>query len=320
MKKNFLNRMMKATLVVGISSVLGSCGGYIGYDDGIYGESTPRYTSREPRYERPTHETQGSYKAYLQQKVNGYSDFQGNMQQPSYTPLTDVNNYRTPSDNQQPTYNSYAGWGDNSKETSVTVYNNYGGFGGFYDPYYNWGYRHSYYWGSGAWFPYGSYFGYDYYRPYRSGWSISIGSYPYWGGYYGYYGSYYSPYYYGYTYPYYYGYRDNYYYGRDYGRRSYDNRVYSQTRGVRGDSARYENYNRQNTSRGTYNSPYSTNRNDNYSRSYHDSNRSTTPSSSPYYRSDRSDNSSRSYNSGGSSGSGSGSSGSSGAGTTRRNY
>lgn len=324
MKKNFLNGMMKATLVVGISSVLGSCGSYIGYDDGIYGENAPRHIAKEPRYERPTHETQSSYKAYLQQKANGYSDFQGNMQQPSYTPLTDVNSYRTPEQNQQPTYNSYAGWGDNPSQNSVIVYNNYG-YGGHYHPYWDWNYRHNYYWGSGAWgYPYSHYYGYNYYRPYRSGWSITIGSgYPYYGGgYYGYYGSYYSPYYYGYNYyPYYYGYYpyERYYNGGYYNNgRKHNGWVTSRGGGVRGDSQRYEQYRQSNTQSNSYNNG----RSNTYSRSYQEHNSSPTPS--PMYRSDNSsrsynnsyDNSSRSYNSGGGNYNNSGN----GAGTTRRNF
>lgn len=310
MKKNFLNRMMKATLVVGISSVLGSCGGYIGYDDGIYGESTPRYTSREPRYERPTQETQGSYKAYLQQKANGYSDFQGNTQQPSYTPLTDVNSYRTPEQNQQPTYNSYAGWGDNPSQSSVTIYNNYG-YGGLYHPYWDWNYRHNYYWGSGAWgYPYSHYYGYNYYRPYRSGWSITIGSgYPYYGGgYYGYYGSYYSPYYYGYNYyPYYYGYYPYYYGGDRYyysGNTNYNRREVIRTNTRRGDTNRYQNYENSRNSSYRTSLPISGYENRNYNNSSHSrndlptsgyENRNYTPSQS--YESNRSYNSGSSNNS-----------------------
>ena len=153
MKKRILNYVLKGTMLVALPLLSGSCIAYygVGYDDGIYGERPVRYISESPRYESPDtrgQHSQGSYKAYLQQKANDYKDFENKLQEPTYTPFADVNNYRTPEDNQRPTYNSYAGWGDNPRQTSVTVYNNYGGWG--YDPYWDWSYRHSYFWGSGA--------------------------------------------------------------------------------------------------------------------------------------------------------------------------
>ncbi len=113
MKKRILNYVSKGTMIVALSLLFTSCIGYygVGYDDGIYGESSVRYVSEHPQYERPEqHSSQGNYKAYLQEKANGYKAFQNEIQQPTYTPFADVNNYRTPADNQKPTYNSYAGW------------------------------------------------------------------------------------------------------------------------------------------------------------------------------------------------------------------
>ena len=194
---------MKKTTIInyGVGALIAltgltSCGGVytgMGYDDGIYGDKAPR-----PSYERDDYErAPRTYREQLNQKIAEYKDFENQAQRlsPSYTPLTNVDGYRTDSSSQAPTYNSYGSWGENARPSQVNVYN-YSGWGS------------PYYWGSGAW---GGYYSSSYYP--RSGWSwgISLGSYdPYWS--WRYYDSYYYPYYYGYNYyyPYYYGY--NYYY------------------------------------------------------------------------------------------------------------
>lgn len=305
MKKRILNYVSKGTITVALLLLFPSCIGYYGagYDDGIYGESSVRYVYERPEYERPEQRpSQGSYKAYLQEKANGYNAFQYEMQQPSYTPFADVNNYRTPADNQKPTYNSYAGWGENPRETSVTIYNNYGGLG--YSPFYC---DFPYYWGAGAWYP-----------PYRVGWSISIGSYPYYGGYYGFYGSYYRPYYRPYYREYYYGgnYSPRRYYADGY---YYENRNYSSDRRYI-DSGRNYNYNNNNRSSsrnydaGRYNGSY----NNSPQRQVQPHYRSEPSINSPSYNSNRSYDSGR-YSAPSSSGSGSSNGGSS-RGTSRRSY
>ena len=255
---------MKKTTIInyGVGALIAltgltSCGGVytgMGYDDGIYGDKAPR-----PSYERDDYErAPRTYREQLNQKIAEYKDFEHQAQRlsPSYTPLTNVDGYRTDSSSQAPTYNSYGSWGENARPSQVNVYN-YSGWGS------------PYYWGSGAW---GGYYSSSYYYP-RSGWSwgISLGSYdPYWS--WRYYDSYYYPYYYGYNYyyPYYYGYgyyypsyrydreNNNYYYQDPYGNTS---RRYSPTNGRRGDSNRYDNYN---YDRGTTRSY------DNSSRSYHE--------------------------------------------------
>ena len=288
------------TALIGLSS----CGAYsgMGYDDGIYGDEAPQpvYHREAPRYER-NYEQSGSYREHLNQKIAGYKDFEQQVQRPapSYTPMTNVDNYRSEGHQNTTSYNTYGGWGDNARPSSVNIYNNYTG-------------ASPYYWGSGAW---GGYYSSSYYYP-RSRWSIgfSVGTYdPYWSWryydsyYYPYYGyNYYYPYYgYNYYYPYYgynyyypyYGYNyyyypsyrynseNNYYYYQDpYGNTS---RKYSPTYGRRGDdTSRYENYNYQNgsTSRSyeNYNNSY-----DSSSRSYHQYNNN---------RNHSYDNSSRSYN------------------------
>ena len=322
---------MKKTTIInyGVGALIAltgltSCGGVytgMGYDDGIYGDKAPR-----PSYERDDYErTPRTYREQLNQKIAEYKDFEHQAQRlsPSYTPLTNVDGYRTDSSSQAPTYNSYGSWGENARPSQVNVYN-YSGWGS------------PYYWGSGAW---GGYYSSSYYP--RSGWSwgISLGSYdPYWS--WRYYDSYYYPYYYGYNYyyPYYYGYNyyypyygynyyypyygygyyypsyrydrenNNYYYQDPYGNTS---RRYSPTNGRRGDSNRYDNYN---YDRGTTRSY------DNSSRSYHEnydnSSRGYNYNNNSYNNSY--DNSSRSYHE--SSSYGGGNSGNSGYQGTKRDY
>ena len=299
------------TALIGLSS----CGAYsgMGYDDGIYGDEAPQpvYHREAPRYER-NYEQSGSYREHLNQKIAGYKDFEQQVQRPapSYTPMTNVDNYRSEGQQNTNSYNTYGGWGDNARPSSVNIYNNYTG-------------ASPYYWGSGAW---GGYYSSSYYYP-RSRWSIgfSVGTYdPYWSWryydsyYYPYYGyNYYYPYYgYNYYYPYYgynyyypyYGYNyyyypsyrynseNNYYYYQDpYGNTS---RKYSPTYGRRGDSSRYDNSGYQNNgsyrSYGNYNNSY-----DNTSRSYHESNTRSynysSGSSNNTYNNSSYDNTSRSY-------------------------
>ena len=310
------------TALIGLSS----CGAYsgMGYDDGIYGDEAPQpvYHREAPRYER-NYEQSGSYREHLNQKIAGYKDFEQQVQRPapSYTPMTNVDNYRSEGQQNTTSYNTYGGWGDNARPSSVNIYNNYTG-------------ASPYYWGSGAW---GGYYSSSYYYP-RSRWSIgfSVGTYdPYWSWryydsyYYPYYGySYYYPYYgynyyypygYNYYYPYgynyyypYYGYNyyyypsyrynreNNYYYYQDpYGNTS---RKYSPTNGRRGDdTSRYENYNYQQGSRsydeGTRTRSYdysSRNYNNSYNNSYDNSSRSYDNSSRSYQQNSSSGNSSSS--------------------------
>ena len=279
------------TALIGLSS----CGAYsgMGYDDGIYGDEAPQpvYHREAPRYER-NYEQSGSYREHLNQKIAGYKDFEQQVQRPapSYTPMTNVDNYRSEGQQNTTSYNTYGGWGDNARPSSVNIYNNYTG-------------ASPYYWGSGAW---GGYYSSSYYYP-RSRWSIgfSVGTYdPYWS----------------------WRYYDSYYYQDPYGNTS---RKYSPTYGRRGDdTSRYENYNYQNgsTSRSYGNSNYdnsSRSYEDNRTRSYDYSSRSY--NSNSYNNSNYNnsyDNSSRSYDS--SSRSYQGSSGNEnsggGSGTTRRSY
>ena len=303
------------TALIGLSS----CGAYsgMGYDDGIYGDEAPQpvYHREAPRYER-NYEQSGSYREHLNQKIAGYKDFEQQVQRPapSYTPMTNVDNYRSEGQQNTNSYNTYGGWGDNARPSSVNIYNNYTG-------------ASPYYWGSGAW---GGYYSSSYYYP-RSRWSIgfSVGTYdPYWSWryydsyYYPYYGyNYYYPYYgYNYYYPYYgynyyypyYGYNyyyypsyrydreNNYYYYQDpYGNTS---RKYSPTYGRRGDdTSRYENYNYQQGSRsydeGTRTRSYdysSRNYNNSYNNSYDNSSRSYDNSSRSYQQNSSSGNSSSS--------------------------
>ena len=235
------------TALVGLSA----CGAYsgVGYDDGIYGDEAPRpvYQREEPRYER-NYEQSGSYREHLNQKIAGYKDFEQQVQRPapSYTPMTNVEGYRTDTQQQSAPYNTYGSWGDNARPSSVNIYNNY--------------VDSPYYWGSGAW---GGYYSSSYYYP-RSRWSIgfSVGTYdPYWS--WRYYDSYYYPYY-----GYYYDYRPrDYYYepSRSYGHGgSYSGRG----RAIIRDDNYRSNANRYEDGRGSYSRSQSQgyyNNNGNYS-------------------------------------------------------
>ena len=331
---------MKKTTIInyGVGALIAltgltSCAGVytgMGYDDGIYGDKAPR-----PSYERDDYErTPRTYREQLNQKIAEYKDFEHQAQRlsPSYTPLTNVDGYRTDSSSQAPTYNSYGSWGENARPSQVNVYN-YSGWGS------------PYYWGSGAW---GGYYSSSYYPRSGLSWGISLGSYdPYWS--WRYYDSYYYPYYYGYNYyyPYYYGYNyyypyygynyyypyygygyyypsyrydrenNNYYYQDPYGNTS---RRYSPTNGRRGDSNRYDNYNYdRGTTRSYDNSSRSYHENyNNSSRGYNYGNYNNNSYNNSYDNSSRSYHESSSYG-GGNSGS-SGNSGNSGYQGTRRDY
>lgn len=222
MKKRMLNYLTRMALVAVLVYFLTSCGAFYfeGYDDGVYGERTSRYVYERTSSPSQTHD---SYRAYLQQKADHFKDFEHGSAMASH--------YESQPSQSAETY-THSGV---APKSSVTIYNNYNNG---YNPYWDWNYGHSYYWGRGAWYPYDVYP--YYHRPYRSGWSISIGTYdPYfWNPYYRYGGYYYR--YYPEYYPYY-GYYDRGYYVR-----TGDVRVQSR----RGDSNRYDSY--QNTQRSYY--------------------------------------------------------------------
>ena len=332
MKKETTIHWFKGIFGISLASILASCGAFSGvaYDDGIYGESGYQrnyaYENTDYQYDN----IQGSYKAYLTQKANEYKNFDSHLKNSPYTPLTNIENYRTPQREENVSYNSYPNWGSNVKNREITIHNNY------YDTsYWGWNSYYPYYWGSGAW--YNNY--YSYYP--RTGWSISVGNYnPYWS--WRYYDSYYYPYYnyyyggYYYPYNYYYGnyyypyYNNNYYqnYSPSVGRRGgdtyYQNNNYSNRSGYyqqsrrnsdtyqynqgRDETQNYNNsgrsynndYNRSNNNNYYYNSGRgyeNNNYNNNYNRSYNND----------YNRSNDNYNSGRSYD-GGSSGRSSGTS------------
>ena len=323
MKKETTIHWFKGIFGISLASILASCGAFsgVGYDDGIYGESGYQrnyaYENTDYQYDN----IQGSYKAYLTQKANEYKNFDSHLKNSPYTPLTNIENYRTPQREENVSYNSYPNWGSNAKNREITIHNNY-----YDNSYWGWNSYYPYYWGSGAW--YNNY--YSYYP--RTGWSISIGNYnPYWSWryydsyYYPYYNYYYGGYYYPYNYYYgnYYPYYNNYYYQNyspSVGRRGgdtnyYQNNNYSNRSGYyqqsrrnsdtyqynqgRDETQNYNNsgrsynndYNRSNNNNYYYNSGRgyeNNNYNNNYNRSYNND----------YNRSNDNYNSGRSYDSG----------------------
>ncbi len=210
-----------------VGLTLTSCGSYQNksyYDnDGIYGAEKQASNNEESKVENTSN---NKYKEYFAANANNYSDNQTET-------FTDVENYSSQNDTvtTQKTEDR-AGWGDNSDNVTINVYNN------------DWGWNNSVYWHS--------YWGY---RPWRTGIYLGWNTWNYgwcdpWGyaGYYGPYWGYYSPYHYGY-YGNYYGYGYNNYYGGYYGR----NYVYGNGRRGVANGDRYA-YNSTNRTR-DYNNP-----------------------------------------------------------------
>lgn len=321
-----LRKMVRFLMILSLPIAFASCGAYVYYDDGIYGDETPRKIEviSNKQYSAPERNARNRYADYFHEKA---SKFDNSIENPSH--FTDINSYNS---NSYANGETYAGWGQNSSQVTVNVYDNswhypyaYG-----YSPYW----RYNDFWGYGAW-----------HYPYRSrvtwGFSMGWGNYydPHWGWYDRYYG--YRPYYYGYygyyDYPYYYGgrYYPKYYYGNTY----YGNngRRYSYTDGRNGDPNRYENYNRSYQSQGRvennsrYNRSYNNNNNNRTNTPYYENGRYRRNAQTEYNNSSRGNQSydtgrsydagrySRDYNSGAGNSS-RGQSGNSGAGTTRRSF
>ncbi len=179
--KKFLPLLLSGVIAI----LLTACGthnnGY-GDTDGIYTSNTPTTATTETE---PTNAKANYYKQYFKSKENDYE----NLPEENLI-FTDIESYSTNESMdedgniiiEEPEYDEgYGGWGSNTTEVTVNVYNS-GGWGYYNNWYRPWG-RYGSYWGWG--YPY-------YYSPY---WGISWGwAYPYWyGGYYGH-GHHYYPY------------------------------------------------------------------------------------------------------------------------------
>jgi hypothetical protein len=326
MKKNTqLRSAFKLAAVAVVALVLGSCGGYY-YADGVYGDREPeRVMVVDRRYDeapQPVENryTPNRYKDYFGEKARQYSA----VRDTSFTHFTDVNTYSSQQYSREG--NRYGGWGSQPSNVNVNVYNNgwydpYWGYSSYwgYDPYWGydsyWGnyyrpYRSGWSWSFGWNSHYGSYWnGYYSYAPYYRGYYNPYWGYdPYWGGYYYPYGGYYGyyPYYRGYYYDYYP--RDYYYaprgsYDRDrdrddreYYRRYYGNggRAIIRENDRRGDSDRYQNYERTGDTRSYQRRDYNQSQNNSYNGYNNDYNNNNTQRS--YNQGNYNE---RSYNSGG---------------------
>ncbi len=195
MQLNF-NQKSKMHLIgaLGLLFSLVSCGSYqyAGYDDGIYGASERNveyYT--ESSNEVPSSQNSNYYQNYFKEKS----------QELDYLSQDDViftdidsyeSNYEAENDTLVDAQVSYAGWGQNTTEVSINVYNSGYLFNNWwYRPYYSYGYGFYNHWYN----PY-RFYGYsNWYNPY---------------GYYGFY-NWYNPYYYGSYYSNYGNYNNNYY-------------------------------------------------------------------------------------------------------------
>ncbi|RLD28085.1 MAG: hypothetical protein DRI75_07800 [Bacteroidetes bacterium] len=197
------NQKSKMHLIgaLGLLFSLVSCGSYqyAGYDDGIYATS-----ERNVEYQ-----TETSRVATTSQNSSYYQNyFKEKAQELDYLSQDDViftdidsyeGNYEAENDTLVYAQESYAGWGQNTTEVSINVYNSGYLFNNWwYRPYYSYGYGYGYgyynnwynpyrFYGYSNWYnPYGYYGFYNWHNPYYYGSYYSN---------YGYYGNYYNSYY-----------------------------------------------------------------------------------------------------------------------------
>ena len=201
--KNYAMKRFIPVMFTGVVALLlTSCGTY----NNGYGETDGIYSSESATTETAESTNKSNYyKQYFESKEDDYD----NLPEEDLI-FTDIEAYSTTESLDEEGYvvieeseynDGYGGWGNNSENITVNVYNT----GGYY-----W---HSPYWTYWGFYPY-------WYNPY---WSIGYGwGHPYWYGYYGY-GHFYRPY------PYYYG--GGYYAGGYYG--GYHNGYASYNRGRR---------------------------------------------------------------------------------------
>ncbi|WP_452219474.1 hypothetical protein [Lacinutrix salivirga] len=203
---------------------LTSCGSYqyVGQStDGIYSDSSERIVEQERTVENTN---SIYYKNYFEEKASDYEGLED-----EEVIFTDIDSYKgnyADTEYSQENYNGHAGWGQDSNEVTINIYDNFG-FNNFYwnRPFYgNWGYGWHRPWGWNRWrigFGFGGHFGYGYAGGFYD---------PFWG----------SPYY-GIN-----GYYNNPYFGYNgfYRNRAY---AYNSTRRGTNRSSIYQSRNRRNT-------------------------------------------------------------------------
>ncbi|MCF6295959.1 MAG: hypothetical protein L3J25_09760 [Flavobacteriaceae bacterium] len=180
------NQKSKMHLIGALGLILSlvSCGSYqyVGYDDGIYGtpERNVEYPT-ESSNEEVTSQSSSYFQNYFKEKSQELEYLtQGD------TIFTDIDsyegNYKVANDTLVETQESYAGWGQNTSEISINIYNS-----GFYNNFWwndpwrwnaGWGWNNPWFWNYG----YGNVWGYGFNNFWHS---------PYYG-YNGYYGNYYN--------------------------------------------------------------------------------------------------------------------------------
>ncbi|MBN4047220.1 hypothetical protein JYU05_01600 [bacterium AH-315-P13] len=171
---------MRLIGALGLIFSLVSCGSYqyAGYDDGIYGNSKRNVGyPAESSNKEVTSQSSSYYQNYFKEKS----------QELDYLSQDDViftdidsyeGNYEAENDTLVDTQVSYAGWGQNTTEVSINVYNSGYLFNNWWNrPYYSYGYGYGFYnhwynpyrfYGYSNWYnPYG-YYGYNnWYNPYH---------------------------------------------------------------------------------------------------------------------------------------------------------
>ncbi len=177
---------LKKSLPILLSSVmallLSACGTY----NNGYGDTDGIYTSGTPTATAETEATNGKanyYKQYFKSKENDYA----NLPEENLI-FTDIESYSTTESidedgniiiEEQEYDEGYGGWGSNTTDVTINVYNTggWGYYNNFFRPwgYYSyWGWGHPYYyspywgigWGSPYW--YGGYYGHHNYHPYNN--------------------------------------------------------------------------------------------------------------------------------------------------------
>ena len=159
-----LKKLLKSNLhiwsIIGLTLGLTSCGSYqyVGYvNDGVYDDS---FNDNVEYVEQSntgvtSYEDDSSlyYQNYFKDKVDQY-EVVANEEDIIFTDVDSYSsNYTDEDKNNQSSYNSYGGWGENNNQVTINYidngWNNWG-WGGFYDPFWNsrWGWNN---WGWNNW-------------------------------------------------------------------------------------------------------------------------------------------------------------------------
>lgn len=182
--KTHLQSKLSFFVALSFAFVLASCGSYqyVGYDnDGIYSSNEGiEENTYESTYEDASTVNNSYYKNYFGEKAQQYNNIPD-----EDIIFTDIDSYEGDynDENEDVAYDEgYAGWGQDTDEVTINIYNNswannpwyfgrYNSWNGYYgfgwnnwNSWNNWNFGFGYY---NSWYP--SYFNYGYYNPYWYG-------------------------------------------------------------------------------------------------------------------------------------------------------